>query len=334
MVTMKDIANAVGVSATTVSNVIRGNAGRVSPEMIARINRAIQEMHYAPNLSARSLVSCSSHIVGVINHSPPMEDGFFQNPFYSALLTGIERLLRERGYYLMTRAVGSTSELHGLLSNWNLDGLILTGDFPAAFCQELNRQPAPLLLVDSYKQADLPQIRLEDRKGGYIATRHLLEMGHRRILFCGAPTQEPGVPHERYEGYKQALVEFGLTPRLEDVYSLDIDIENSLALGRELASRHDYTAIFAMADVLAAGLITGLCENGRRVPDDVSIVGFDDLNIARLINPQLTTVHQDVLLRGYQAAELLVSAIERGARVERSLAMPVRLVERKSVRRV
>ncbi len=92
MVTIKDVANAVGVSPTTVSNVIRGNAGRVSPEMIARINQTIAEMGYTPNLSARALVSSSSHIVGVINHLVPLESGgFFQDPFHGALLAGVEQ---------------------------------------------------------------------------------------------------------------------------------------------------------------------------------------------------------------------------------------------------
>jgi len=332
VVTIKDIASAVGVSPTTVSNVIRGNAGRVSPEMIERINRAINDMHYTPNLSARALVSSTSHIIGVINHLVPLESGgFFQDPFHGALLAGIELTLRERGYYMMVRTIDSTSELLSLLNNWNLDGLILTGIFPSDFFTELLAQPTPFLLVDSYVLSEVPQIRLEDRKGGYIATRHLLEKGHRRILFCGPPLHEQGVLRERFEGYRQALAEYGLTPRPEDVYSLEIGISRSAALGRELAQRDDFTAIFATADILAAGLISGLNEAGKRVPQDVSIVGFDDLNITRLTSPQLTTVHQDITLRGSQAANLLIAHIQRDPAAVNSVTMPVRLVERQSV---
>jgi LacI family transcriptional regulator len=332
VVTIKDEANAVGVSPTTVSNVIRGNAGRVSPEMIARINQTIAEMGYTPNLSARALVSSSSHIVGVITHLVPLESGgFFQDPFHGALLAGVEQTLRERGYYMMMRTIDSTPELLSLLSNWNLDGLILTGIFPSAFFTELLKQPTPFLLVDSYVLNEVPQVRLEDRRGGYIATRHLLEAGHRRILFCGPPLHEHGVLRERYEGYREALAEYGLTPREGDVYGLEIGIDRSTALGRELAKRDDFTAIFATADILAAGLISGLNEAGRLVPRDVSIVGFDDLNIARLTSPQLTTVHQDVTLRGSQAAALLLSHIEREPGARQSITMPVRLVVRQSV---
>ena len=332
MVTIKDIAIAVGVSPTTVSNVIRGNAGRVSPEMIARINQAIEDMHYTPNLSARALVSSSSHIIGVINHLVPLESGgFFQDPFHGALLAGIEQTLRQQGYYMMMRTIDSETELLSLLNNWNLDGLILTGIFPSDFFEALLKQRTPFLLIDSYVLDAVPQVRLEDRRGGYIAARHLLEMGHRRILFCGPPIYEHGVLRERYTGYCEALAEYGLSPRPEDVYGVEIGIDRSTALGRELARRDDYTAIFATADILAAGLISGLNEAGKRVPEDVSIIGFDDLNIARLTSPQLTTVHQDVTRRGGVAAELLISHILRDPGARQSITMPVRLVKRQSV---
>lgn len=335
MVTIKDIANAVGVSPTTVSNVIRGNSGRVSPEMIERINQTIQEMGYTPNLSARSLVSSSSHIIGVINHLVPLESGgFFQDPFHGALLAGIEQHLRERGYYMMMRTIDSTSELMSLLNNWNLDGLLLTGIFPSDFFTELIKQTTPFLLIDSYVLDEVPQVGLEDKHGGYIATKYLLEMGHRRILFCGPQIYEQGVLRERYEGYKQALAEYGIDAHPEDIYGLEIGIDRSTALGRELAKRDDYTAIFATADILAAGIISGLNEEGKRVPEDVSIVGFDDLNIARISSPQLTTVHQDVTQRGYLAAEMLIAHIEKSEHAEHRITMPVHLVERQSVARI
>lgn len=333
MATIKDVASAVGVSPTTVSNVIRGNAGRVSPEMIQRINQAIRELHYTPNLSARALVSSSSHIIGVINHLVPLESGgFFQDPFHGALLAGIEQTLRELGYYMMVRTIDSTPELMSLLGNWNLDGLILTGIFPSDFFTNLLSQPSPFLLVDSYGLDEVPQVRLEDKKGGYIATKHLLEMGHRRILFCGPKIYEQGVLHERYEGYCQALTEYGLSPRDEDIYSLEIGIHQSIALGRKLAKRDDYTAVFATADILAAGLICGLNEEGKQVPRDVSIVGFDDLRIARLTSPQLTTVHQDVVYRGCEAARMLIAQIEHKPDAPHTITMPVSLVKRQSVR--
>ncbi|MDR3052103.1 MAG: LacI family transcriptional regulator [Oscillospiraceae bacterium] len=332
MATIKDIARAVGVSPTTVSNVIHGNAGRVSAETVRRINEAIGRMNYVPNLSARALVSNSSRIVGVINHLVPVESGgFFQDPFHGALLAGIDLALRERDYYLMVRTINTVPELTNLVTHWNLDGLILTGLFPQDFYQSLLRQPCPFLLIDSYiNNPKVLQIRLEDRQGGYLATRHLLENGHRDILFCSPTIREGGVVSERYYGYKQALAEYGIERRPENIYEGEIGIAQATALGRRLAGRGGFTAIFATADILAAGLISGLNAGGLRVPEDVSIVGFDDLNISQLTSPHLTTIHQDVVEKGMTAVRTLLSAIAREA-FPAPITFPVRLIERQSV---
>ncbi len=337
MVTIKDVAKAVGVSTTTVSNVIHGSAGRVSPEMVDKIQAAIARLKYTPNMSARALVNNASRIIGVINHLVPLESGgFFQDPFHGALLAGVEQTLRERGYYLMVRTIDNIPELLSLLNNWNLDGLILTGIFPTDFYESLMAHKTPILLIDSYINDErLLQVRLEDEQGGYLGTRHLLENGHRNILFCGPPILEEGVLARRFKGYKRALEEFGLTVNMKNVYQREIGIEQGTALGRELADRQDYTAIFATADILAAGLISGLAEAGRKVPEDVSIVGFDDLNIARLTSPQLTTVHQDVVEKGVIAARMLTDALQgKSSTIASSIVMPVRLVSRQSVRRL
>ena len=337
MVTIKDVARAVGVSTTTVSNVIHGNVGRVSPEMVDKIQAAITRLKYTPNMSARALVNNASRIIGVINHLVPLESGgFFQDPFHGALLAGVEQTLRERGYYLMVRTIDNIPELLSLLNNWNLDGLILTGIFPTDFYESLMAHKTPILLIDSYINDErLLQVRLEDEQGGYIGTRHLLENGHREILFCGPPILEEGVLARRFKGYKRALEEFGLTVDINKVYQREIGIEQGTALGRELAKRHDFTAIFATADILAAGLISGLAEAGRKVPEDISIVGFDDLNIARLTSPQLTTVHQDVVEKGVIAASMLIDALQgESDAISPSVVMPVRLVSRQSVRRL
>ncbi len=336
MATIKDVARITGVSATTVSNVIHGNANRVSPEMVEKIQNAIRELNYVPNMSARALKSSASKIIAVINHLVPLQSGgFFQDPFHGALLAGIERTLRKSGYYLMTRTIDTVPELLSLLNNWSIDGLILTGIFPSQFYQSLLEQKIPFLLIDSYINDDsVLQIRLEDEQGGYIAAKYLLEKGHRKILFLGPPIHEGGVIHRRFLGFEKAMAEYGLKVSKKNVYQREIGIDENISLGRELAKRKDFTAAFATADILAAGVISGLQECGRHVPEDISIIGFDDLNIARITSPPLTTVHQDVVKRGATAAAMLVSQITSPDEQPKRVVMPISIVERASVKEI
>ena len=134
MVTIRDIAQATGVSATTVSNVIHGKSNRVSAETIQNINNAIKELGYVPNMSARSLVSSSSKVIGFVNHAVKRENAnFMEDPFHSAAIGAIEAALHENGYYLMLHTVETAEELATFVQNWNLDGLFFTGIFMDKF---------------------------------------------------------------------------------------------------------------------------------------------------------------------------------------------------------
>ena len=136
--TIIDIANQAGVSRQTVSNVIHGATSHVSPETLEKINKIIKENNYTPNMSARALVNKSSRIIGVINHLIPEKEGnFMMDPFHTALISGIEKELRVRDYYMMLRTVESVDELLSLFTNWNLDGVIITGVFEDAFYEKI-----------------------------------------------------------------------------------------------------------------------------------------------------------------------------------------------------
>ena len=334
MPTIQDIARIAGVSATTVSNVIHGNRKRVSADTVNKITAVISREGYVPNMSARSLKTNASHIIGVFNFIVPEESGgSFQDPFHSALFTGIEQELRQSDYFLMVRTISSIGELLKYLSNWNVDALILTGILSKAFYEQLVKQPAPFVLVDSYVNDESSlQIHLEDRQGAYLATRHLIGLGHERILFCGPAPMQEGVIGERLKGYRQALTEEDIPFDPGRLLLCPMGIEEAASLGRTLAARMDFTAIFATADVLAAGLMAGLQNAGKRVPEDFSVIGFDDLPVARLTVPQLTTIRQDVVMRGRVAIQMLLSAL-RGKKPD-NITFPVTLVRRGSTGRV
>ena len=186
MVTLKDIAAEAGVSITTVSNVVHNRKSRVSPEMVAKIEEIIAREHYAPSMSARSLANDQSNIIGVISHITPQNPGStIGDPFMSSFVDSIEKRVREEGYYLMIRAVEDAAELDSLSRSWRLSGLILTGMFQDDFFRTASSLGIPYVLIDSYvEDPKACCIGLEDETGGYIATKHLLEKGHRSVAFA------------------------------------------------------------------------------------------------------------------------------------------------------
>ncbi len=339
MTTIKDIAQAVGVSCTTVSNVIHGRSGRVSAETIDRINEAIDKLGYVPNMSARSLVSSSSKVIGVISHlAPHNNESIVEDPFHSAFIGSIERTLSNNGYYLMLRTVQTSSELLSFLRNWNVDGLFFTGVFQDEFFQSLADINIPIVLIDSYinntNHTNICKIGLEDYKGGYTATRYLIEHGHKDIAFASPPIRDHGVVYERFRGYKDALSEASIPFRPELVFERELDVDTTLELGYTIAKQDDITAVFSTADIMAAGIMAGIRQYGKNVPDDISMIGFDNINLCMLTSPKLTTIHQDAYLKGKLAVDFLMDLLAKKFIKNREIILPIKLVERDSVKTV
>ena len=333
MVTLKDIAAEAGVSITTVSNVVHNRKSRVSPELVRKIEKIIQREHYAPSMSARSLANDQSNIIGVITHLTPQNTGStVGDPFMSSFVDSVEKRIREEGYYLMIRAVEDAAELDSLSRSWRLSGLILTGMFQDDFFQTTSALGIPYVLIDSYvEDPEACCVLLEDEKGGYIATKYLLEKGHRAIAFASPSIRPGGVIEKRFIGYRRALEEYGIPFDPSRVFTQEITVEEGKKLGRQLAGRTDLTGIFASADILAAGIMAGLSERGVNVPEDKSVVGFDDNYLAQLTVPCLTTIHQDAKRKGILATDLVLKQLRHEPIEEKNIVLPVYLVERGSV---
>jgi len=336
MATIKDIARVTGVSATTVSNVIHGKSGRVSAETIEKINKAIIELGYVPNMSARSLVSNSSKVIGMINHIVPHnQSNIMEDPFQSSFIGAIERVLRENGYYLMLRTVETSEELLKFLRNWNVDGMFFTGIFKDEFFDLLSTLTIPIVLIDSYVQhPNFCNVGLEDFEGSYTATKYLISKGHRRIAFASPNIRDGGVLQERFYGYKAALTENSIPFDKRLVFENEMDIESCLSLSKEICKIPDITGIVVTADVMAAGIMAGLRKCGKKVPDDISVVGFDDISLCQMVTPTLTTIHQDIPLRGKIAVDMMLEMLEGKKPEKREVILPTYLVERESVRAI
>jgi len=334
MTTLKDIAREAGVSITTVSNVIHNKKSRVSPELILKIHEIIKRENYIPSMTARTLANNASPIIGIINHTMSHTGGsFMTDPFHNTFMGSIEDRMRENGYFIMVRTAEDPRALEIIHRNWNLAGMVLTGIFRDAFFEHLSGLDIPYVLIDSY--IDLPEVYnvgLEDLKGGYIATKHLLEKGHRVIAFTSPFIRESGVVEQRLKGYKQALAEYDVPFDRALVFEREITICESILLGEALSRKKKITGIFASADIMAAGIMTGLRNKGVNVPGDKSIIGVDDNYLCRITSPGLTTIHQDADEKGIIASEMMLAQLQNKHFGDRNVILPVRLVQRESVR--
>ncbi len=336
MVTLKDIAAEAGVSITTVSNVVHNKKSRVSPARVKKIWEIIEREHYAPSMSARSLAKEHSSIIGVITHLTPENKGStMSDPFLGSFVESIEKRTREEGYYLMIRSVEDAAALTSISHSWQLSALVLTGMFQDDFFDTVMNLGIPFVLIDSYvDHPDVCSVGLEDEKGGYIATKHLLENGHRAIAFTSPSIRPGGVIEQRFSGYRRALGEYGIAFDPALVFTQEISVEEGKKLGHRLSESPEITGVFASADILAAGIMSGLSERGVSVPRDKSVVGFDDNYLSQLTVPGLTTVHQDADRKGSLAMEMILAQLRNEIVKEKTVILPVRLVERGSVRRL
>ena len=335
-VSIKDVAKEAGVSASTVSYVLNSTPTEtISPETTKRVMEAVRKLGYVPNLNARSLSSRHSNLIGVlIPQTEPGKELMFSNPFYGELLSSIEYTARLNGYHLLLSGTKEDQDYLGIARNRGVDGVIIIGTYPGENLDALKTLDVPIVLVDSYvKDEAFHTIGIEDKEGARIATRYLIEKGHRRIAFISGSIRENGVNIKRYQGYCDALQEAGLPVEEQAVYSGTVDYEYGIEAAAEYLRRgKKQTAAFVTADVITMGLIKELTKQGIRVPDDLSIVSFDDVYLAQMTCPALTTIHQDIGEKGKQAVQLILDAAKTKVHHHTECILPLSLVERDSVR--
>jgi DNA-binding LacI/PurR family transcriptional regulator len=332
--TIKDIAAAANVSTMTVSNVVNGRAAKASVETVERINAAIKSLGYTPNMSARALVSSSSRMVGVIiPFTENQNQLLLDNPFYAEMISGIESALRADGYYMMLSGVGESNAHLDPLSHWNMDALIVLGVYREALYEELRRLDLPTLLVDSYiDDPHFYRLGVDDEDAAFRATSHLIANGHRDIALVTGVIRTDGVVERRYRGYRRALEEAGIAFDPDKVFAQSVTFDWGIEAAGAIAKRPGITAAFCTADLIAAGLLAGLHAAGKRIPEDVSVIGFDNLSVSRMVYPALTTVDQAILQKGRLAGELITKILGK-KQAPRETLVPVEIVERDSVAR-
>lgn len=334
-VTLKDIASEAGVSLMTVSNVINGKTARVSPRTIDRVQGIVERRGYVPNAFARSLAGKSSRVIGLLVPASD-EDNLVVSPHNMAIAGALERQLRKAGYHLILRGIGSTDEVSEVVRAWDLEGAVLLGFLDEEIEELPGLGSAHVVAIDSYAVNPLTTgVRSDDVAGGRLAAEHLIAYGHRQIVFAGPPLQRTGVVRARYDGFRSALSAADIDWDESLISASTTTYDAGLGVGRRLRVEHPTaTAVFATADILAVGIMEGLADAGARVPEDVSVIGFDNLDIGAYVTPKLTTIAQDITAKAVAAASMLLDSIEHGSHATVPNVLAVEVIERGSVARL
>lgn len=332
MPTIREVASRAGVSPTTVSHVIN-NTRFVSADARQRVLDAMAELNYRPNVLARSLRRGETRTLGLI-----LPDS--ANPFFAEIARAIEDTAFRNGYNVILG--NSENELTkeqvyvDVLVNKQVDGLIFvaTGDHSPSLEQLVN-DGLPVVVVDRrLSDLEVDTVLTDNLQGGLTATRYLLDLGHRRIACITGPSNlTPSA--ERVIGYRQALEERSLPVDETLIRKGDFHPHSGyLAVSQLLHTEPRPTAFFICNDMMAIGALRALAEARLQVPQDCSLLGFDDIELASYVTPPLTTIRQDKNAMAEAAVQLLLERIAEPSLPARTRILPTRLVERQSTRRI
>ncbi|WP_100330455.1 LacI family DNA-binding transcriptional regulator [Bacillus xiapuensis] len=330
MYTIKDVAKRANVSIATVSRVLNNQPG-YSEKTKAKVLQAIEELGYRPNAVARGLVNKRTHTIGIL--FPVLS-----SLFYSKLLSGVERFANEKDFSVIachTQESGSkTMRYLQLLNEKRVDGVIFTSELlKEEYYEYMKKMNIPIvLLATESKEFPLPYVKISDYDAAYSAVQYLIKKGHTKIgMISGHPWDLiAGTP--RIEGFKQALKDHNLRVNEDHIYGTGFRYHEGKESFRHLMKRSlDITALFCASDELAIGAMSEAAEMGIRIPKDLSIIGFDNLPLAEMCIPPLTTVAQPLEEMGETAAKLIFNMLEGQGEVQ-SKIMPHRIIERGTVK--
>ncbi|MDE7157580.1 MAG: LacI family transcriptional regulator [Lachnospiraceae bacterium] len=325
-----DIADELGVSTATVSNVIHGKTKKISDETVKRVQELLERKQYIPSMAGILLAQNDSKIIGVvINKHEKYEGHVLEDGFISSSLNYLSEEIEKAGYFMMVKVTEQWNEITRFASMWNMEGLVIIG-----FCEQDYRKirenmHIPFVIYDGFfkEQGQFANITIDNFSGGFQMGHYLKQMGHRKVLCLS--DNDICMDAERYQGLKTAMqrneVHLMLIP--------DEKAERQKFYHEKISLIRQYTAIFAVSDYYALDIMHFLQEQGLRIPEDISVAGFDDIPLCRQAYPTLTTIRQDGEKRAESAIRLLME-LKKGSTWGEPVVLPVQLVERDSVRRL
>jgi len=325
-ITLKMVAERAGVSVNTASRAIN-NKSDINEETKKRVLKVAQELGYVRNATAVALRTKKTGTIGVV-----IADN--RNPFYAEVLNGIEEAAREKNYHIILvntqRDYQKEEEAINLLLAKRVDGLLIA---PVQDrdddIRNLIMANFPFVIVGrDFENIEMDAVYNDEIKGGFLVTEYLFTKGHKRIAFInGFLHKSPA--QGRLEGYKKALKKYGI-PLDDALVSVgDIDVENGYERTKQMMKENlDFTAIFAYNDMMAFGAMQAIKEKGLRIPEDIGLVGYDDISFSSLMNPSLTTIRLKKQDLGIESVELLLSRINGSREKMKKIMLNVELIVR------
>jgi LacI family transcriptional regulator len=327
--TLEEVAELAGVSRSTVSRVVN-NPERVSLKNRERVLKVIKETGYQPNQAARILASRRSNIIGLI--IPSRADLVFSDPYFAALITGISRACNAHDYTLTLFVFHSEKEQDQVyqraLGTGLLDGLIVTADkITDPLSPQIIARKIPAVYVGRpLDKTNISFVDVDNVAGAYVAVSHLIRLGYQRIATITGPmSSTTGI--DRYEGYIKALTERDRPIEDDLIVCGDFTRDSGHTAMRQLLPRKP-DAVFVATDTMALGAIQAIHEANLTIPDDIAMVGFDDLPPAIIADPPLTTIRQPASQNGMLAVETLIDLLETGPDPPRHMILPTELIIR------
>lgn len=328
--TLEDIARMSGVSRSTVSRVINGDPN-VNEQTRSKVQTIIQSIDFQPNLAARSLAAGRTEVIGLV--IPTGVTSIFTDPYFPLVIQGVSSACNARGYSVMLWLAEPEYErrtISQILYNGLIDGVIVSSMLVNdPLIERLSESKRPFLTIGRHPTNDrINYVDVDNRAGAYQGVSHILRSGYQRVGVINGP-RNTIASQDRYQGYLDALRERGL-PVIPDLVAEGefSDTTGYLAMKRLLP--HCPDAVFVASDAMAFAAMRAIHEAGLRIPEDIAVVGFDDIPSAATSKPSLTTVRQPIQRTGSIAAELLVDMIEHPDPQTRRVVLPTELVIRSS----
>ena len=329
-ITISKIAELADVSKTTVSRVLNKKPD-VSAKTRERIEEIIRQYNFSPNAFASAILKKKSDTIALVI---PYEETYIMfNPYYSDVIRGVSNEIKKHGYYLML-IYTSTQDYLAAIRQKRIDGLIMLspGTSHHDMIENILEHDIPFVSSSKLEGFDgVPSIVADDFNGAIYAVEHLVSLGHKRVGFINGP-EILSSSKERLRGYKHVLKKAGIEYDASIVTNGDTSIESGYNIAKRYLDSPGLSAIFTGSDLMAIGAISAINEAGLSVPENISLVGFDDMLFSSYLNPPLTTVRQHAFEKGRLAARTLVGII-KGEPVEHKITMPVELIIRKSTTR-